>query len=56
MHHTLALLDPQVKVVSVKTDLRYWPSWQLSLDAATGEWRREVLSTADTNPPTADRS
>lgn len=43
----------QVKVVSVKTDLRYWPCWQLALDAGTGEWRRQVLSTVDSNPPAA---
>jgi hypothetical protein len=46
----------QVKVVSVKTDLRYWPCWQLSLDRATGEWRREVLSNADPKTPKAASS
>jgi hypothetical protein len=46
----------QVKVVSVKTDLRYWPCWQLSLNPATGEWQREVLSNAGTKSPNAASS
>lgn len=32
----------KVKVISVKTDLRYWPCWQLRLVGT--EWRRETLA------------
>lgn len=28
------------KVLTLKTDLRYWPTWELKLDAAKGEWTR----------------
>ena len=28
------------KVLTLKTDLRYWPTWELRLDAAKGEWSR----------------
>lgn len=49
LHPGIAKTCVQVKVVSVKTDLRYWPCWRLALDAASGEWRREVLSTAAAN-------
>ena len=37
----------QANVISVKTDLRYWPCWQLKLDPATAEWTREVLTTTN---------
>jgi hypothetical protein len=30
-------------VLTLKTDHRYWPTSQLVLDAATGEWRREAI-------------
>ena len=29
------------KVLSLKTDTRYWPTWELRLDLTTGEWKRE---------------
>lgn len=35
----------QMKVLSVKTDLRYWPCWELKMDPATAKWRRTVLTT-----------
>ncbi len=30
----------RVKVMTLKIDTRYWPTWQLRLDAARGEWSR----------------
>jgi len=30
----------KVKVLTLKTDLRYWPTWELRLDPAKGEWAR----------------
>jgi S1-C subfamily serine protease len=30
----------RVKVMTLKIDLRYWPTWELRLDAERGEWRR----------------
>jgi pro-apoptotic serine protease NMA111 len=30
----------RVKVLTLKIDLRYWPTWELRLDAARGEWSR----------------
>lgn len=32
----------RIKVLTLKTDLRYWPTWELRLDKATGEWERAV--------------
>lgn len=29
------------KVLSLKTDTRYWPTWELRLDFFTGEWKRQ---------------
>ena len=32
------------KVLTLKTDHRYWPTWQLRLDPQTAEWTREAIS------------
>mmetsp|Transcript_5922 Transcript_5922/g.16926 ORF Transcript_5922/g.16926 Transcript_5922/m.16926 type:complete len:1162 (-) Transcript_5922:780-4265(-) len=39
------LHSAKMKVLSVKTDLRYWPCWELKMDPATAKWRRTVLTT-----------
>jgi hypothetical protein len=28
------------KMITLKTDLRFWPTWKLRLDPARGEWTR----------------
>jgi hypothetical protein len=33
------------KVLSLKQDLKYWPTWQLALDPATSSWTRSSIST-----------
>lgn len=40
-----AVSEAQMKVLSVKTDLRYWPCWELRMEPATATWRRTVLTT-----------
>ncbi|EIE24624.1 DegP-type protease [Coccomyxa subellipsoidea C-169] len=32
------------KVLSLKQDLKYWPTWQLALDPATSSWTRSSIS------------
>lgn len=32
------------QVLTLKTDHRYWPTWQLVLDSVTAEWTREPIS------------
>ena len=33
------------KVLSLKQDLKYWPTWELVLDPATSKWvRRSITS------------
>ena len=34
----------KTKVLTLKADLRYWPTWQLRLDPGKGEWTREVVA------------
>lgn len=34
------------KVLSVRVDLKYWPTTELVLDLATATWARRVLSSA----------
>jgi hypothetical protein len=29
-----------VQVLTLKTDLRFWPTWELRLDPGTAEWKR----------------
>ena len=31
------------KVMTLKVDSHYWPTWELRLDAATGRWRRQRI-------------
>ena len=40
-------LDGKPKVLSLRTDLRYWPTWRLALDQRTGLWTRETLMEAE---------
>ena len=32
------------KVLSVRQDLRYWPTWQLRLDPTTATWERQLVT------------
>jgi hypothetical protein len=34
------------KVLSLKQDLKYWPTWELVLDTATSTWTRRDISVA----------
>lgn len=36
-------LDNKPKVITLKLDLRFWPTWELKLDHRTGQWSRKVL-------------
>jgi hypothetical protein len=40
----LHLETAQPKVLTLKTDLKYWPTWELALDHAAGSWSRSVIS------------
>lgn len=40
---TLVDLQGKTKVISLKVDHVYWPTWELVLDASTGEWERTML-------------
>jgi hypothetical protein len=31
------------RVLTLKTDYRYWPTWELRLDPATAEWRHHEV-------------
>ncbi len=33
-----------VQVLTIKLDLKYWPTWELRLDAATCNWQRRQIS------------
>ncbi len=35
---------PGLQVLTLKTDHRYWPTWELRLDKRTGEWVRRAIS------------
>ena len=39
----------RVKVMTLKIDLRYWPTWELRLDATRGEWHRVEVKHGDIN-------
>ena len=34
----------QPKVITLKTDLKYWPTWELRLDPKTCKWNRRNIS------------
>ncbi|KAH9537158.1 hypothetical protein CY35_16G037600 [Sphagnum magellanicum] len=36
-------LNGKPRVLTVKQDLHYWPTWELHLDPTMGAWRRRVL-------------
>ena len=40
-------LDGKPKIITLRLDLRYWPTWELRVDGRTGEWRRSVLRGAE---------
>ena len=39
-------LDDKTKVITLRLDLRFWPTWELTLDHRTGSWSRRVLNSA----------
>jgi len=39
----LCHLDNKPKVITLRQDLRFWPTWLLTLDKKSGEWSREVV-------------
>ena len=38
------LSDGKQKVITLKTEHRFWPTWELRLDYSSGIWRRKLLS------------
>jgi len=38
-------LNGKPRVLTVKQDLHYWPTWELRLDPTTAMWRRHVIKT-----------
>jgi S1-C subfamily serine protease len=36
-------LDNKPKVITLRQDLRFWPTWELKLNHRTGEWKRSVI-------------
>ena len=40
-------LHGKPKIITLRLDLRYWPTWELRVDGRTGEWRRTVLRAAE---------
>ncbi|KAK9843749.1 hypothetical protein WJX81_004878 [Elliptochloris bilobata] len=40
------LESAKTKVLALKQDLLYWPTWELRLDAAAAAWRRTVIAPA----------
>ncbi|QDZ21719.1 serine protease [Chloropicon primus] len=39
----LCHLDNKPKVITLRLDLRFWPTWELKLNHQTGEWGRRVI-------------
>eukprot|EP00216_Chloropicon_sp_CCMP2111_P002213 CAMPEP_0198241736 /NCGR_PEP_ID=MMETSP1446-20131203/6471_1 /TAXON_ID=1461542 ORGANISM="Unidentified sp, Strain CCMP2111" /NCGR_SAMPLE_ID=MMETSP1446 /ASSEMBLY_ACC=CAM_ASM_001112 /LENGTH=1038 /DNA_ID=CAMNT_0043924613 /DNA_START=27 /DNA_END=3143 /DNA_ORIENTATION=+ len=37
-------LDNRLKVITLRLDHRFWPTWELTLDHASGQWFRKVDS------------
>ncbi|KAF5749985.1 protease Do-like 7 isoform X1 [Tripterygium wilfordii] len=40
-------LNGKPRVMSLKQDLHYWPTWELKLDRDTAIWRREIIKGLD---------
>ena len=38
-------LNGKPRVLTLKQDLHYWPTWELRFDADTATWRRTVIKT-----------
>lgn len=36
-------LDEKARVLTLKQDLHYWPTWELRFDPDTAMWRRTVI-------------
>lgn len=36
-------LSGRTRVLSLKQDLHYWPTWELRFDPETGIWHRQVI-------------
>ncbi|XP_019173134.1 PREDICTED: protease Do-like 7 isoform X2 [Ipomoea nil] len=39
-------LDEKARVLTLKQDLHYWPTWELRFDPHTATWRRTLITTA----------
>ncbi|KAK6913564.1 PDZ-like domain [Dillenia turbinata] len=42
-------LNGKPRVLTLKQDLHYWPTWELRFDPDTAMWRRKVINTLDCN-------
>ena len=42
----LHLESARTKVLALKQDLLYWPTWELRLDPAAAAWRRTMVAPA----------
>ena len=40
------LESARTKVLALKQDLLYWPTWELRLDPAAAAWRRTLVAPA----------
>lgn len=40
-------LNGKPKVLTLKQDLHYWPTWELRFDPDTAIWRRSIIKTLD---------
>jgi len=41
-------LNGKPRVLTLKQDLHYWPTWELSFDLDTALWRRRTIKALDT--------
>lgn len=42
-------LNGKPRVLTLKQDLHYWPTWELRFDPETDMWRRKIIKTLDSN-------